>query len=115
MLLQSIVRHADQKISVLEFVDADERDVVLNKFNNTAKDWPAPYTHTTIHGLFEYWADTTPNARAISFEVRPYFIQDKTSLARTQTLSVSYSFQKYSCNPFSKLLIRVPFDVLPLN
>lgn len=66
------MKHSDSKISALEFVDADERDVVLNKFNNTARDLPEPYSNSTIHGLFEYWATKTPDARAISYEVSPH-------------------------------------------
>ena len=69
VLLESIVLHAEEPLTTLEFVDADEREIVLNKFNNTARDLPHPYTHTTIHGLFEHWADVHPDARAISYEV----------------------------------------------
>lgn len=73
LALQNIIevaaKAAEYPINSLDFVDDTEREVVLEKFNATAKQLPPPYNGATIHGLFEHWATQNPNARAISFEV----------------------------------------------
>lgn len=68
-LLESIAADASQPILQLNFIDAAERDTVLHAFNKTEKPLPAPYAGATIHGLFEHWVDTTPNAPALSYQV----------------------------------------------
>ena len=70
-LVGSIVELSEKPIAQLDFVDSAERDIVLNTFNATAVELPPPYAGVTIHGIFEYWASRTPDAKAISFEVRP--------------------------------------------
>ena len=63
------MKNAQQPVFQLNFVDAAEEEKVLTTFNATERTLPPPYDHVTIHGLFEYWAEKTPDARAISFEV----------------------------------------------
>lgn len=67
-LVRSIVEDSQQPVFQLNFVDEAEREKVMLTFNATEKELPAPYDNVTIHGLFEYWASATPDARAISFE-----------------------------------------------
>jgi len=68
-LVEVIVKASEYPINSLDFVDDEEREVVLDKFNATVKDLPSPYAGATIHGLFEHWVTQTPDAKAISFEV----------------------------------------------
>ena len=64
-----VTKASEHAINSMDFVDDVEREVVLEKFNATARVLPPPYEAATIHGLFEHWATETPDARAISFEV----------------------------------------------
>ena len=68
-LVGSILALADKPIVELDFVDDEERQLVMHTFNDTERILPPPYAGATIHGLFEHWATVTPDARAISFEV----------------------------------------------
>ena len=69
-LLEVVTKASEHAVNSMDFVDDVEREVVLEKFNATARVLPPPYEAATIHGLFEHWATQTPDARAISFEVR---------------------------------------------
>ena len=69
ILLESIVGEPSLHILSLNFVDAAERETVLNSFNQTALELPSPQAGATIHGLFEHWVSTTPDKPALSFQV----------------------------------------------
>ncbi len=70
-LLASIVAMPDADINSVSFMPAAECELVLHKFNATEVA-PSGLFHPeqTIHGLLEYWAEATPNARACVFGVR---------------------------------------------
>ncbi len=61
-LLNNAIKEPDKPIKNLEMLSDFEKDILLNKFNNTEKAYP----HIkTIHELFEEQAGKTPNSTAI--------------------------------------------------
>lgn len=63
ILLESIAKNPDVKISRLNFVSQEEKDLIVKKWNNTARNIPS----TTIHELFEQQAERTPAQIALSY------------------------------------------------
>ncbi len=65
-LLASIAADPNAPVDSLCFVTEAERDVLLLSFNGPPLEPP----QRTIHGMLEHWAAATPDAPAVSFEVR---------------------------------------------
>ncbi|MBS4097950.1 MAG: amino acid adenylation domain-containing protein, partial [Sulfuricella sp.] len=63
-LLESILAAPEQKISELPLLTANERDLLLYGFNDTARDYP---TDTSISRLFEAQVEQTPDKLAVVF------------------------------------------------
>ena len=62
-LVESALADPDKPISVLEMVDAAQREEVLVTWNNTDRDYD---NEGTLHGFFEAQAARTPEALAIT-------------------------------------------------
>ncbi|GAA3426369.1 hypothetical protein GCM10018953_35520 [Streptosporangium nondiastaticum] len=63
-LLRAVVVAPGTPLSELEVLPAEERDLVLNRWNATGRDHPGG----TLHGLFEEQAARTPDATAVVSE-----------------------------------------------
>jgi amino acid adenylation domain-containing protein len=63
---EQLLRHAlaepQRQLARLQLLDATERDEIVQRFNDTATDYPR---HRTIHELFEEQAARTPQAAAV--------------------------------------------------
>ena len=70
-LLESVVADPDASILRLNILSAAERDTVEHTFNATDMA-PSQLMHTeqTMHGAFEQWAATRPDAPALVYGVR---------------------------------------------
>lgn len=69
-LLESVVAAPDERIDRITFVPAAEQELLLDTFNAVALAHTAPlHSEQTIHGLLEHWAEATPHAPAVVFEV----------------------------------------------
>lgn len=66
VLLDSVIKNPNETISKLEFVSENEKDVIINQWNNTARDIPA----LAIHELFERQAVNSLTREAISYDTR---------------------------------------------
>ncbi len=64
-LLEAIVADADQPISELPLLAADERQQLLIEWNDTVVDYPSD---SCVHELFEHQVERTPDAVAVVFE-----------------------------------------------
>lgn len=73
ILLSSIAGDPGLPILSLNFIDVRERETVLQDFNNTWLHLPEPHAGATIHGLFEHWVDSTPQAPALTYKVGKTF------------------------------------------
>jgi hypothetical protein len=63
--LAALVATPGQPIGQADILAPDERERLLNTFNETATEYPRD---ATLHGLFEAQVARTPNATALSFE-----------------------------------------------
>jgi non-ribosomal peptide synthetase component F len=70
-LLESVVADPDAPILRLNILSAAERDTVEHTFNATDVA-PSQLMHAeqTMHGAFEHWAATRPDAPALVYGVR---------------------------------------------
>ncbi|KAK9813644.1 hypothetical protein WJX73_001264, partial [Symbiochloris irregularis] len=68
ILLSSIAGDPGLPMLSLTFIDVRERETVLQDFNNTWMELPEPHARATIHGLFEHWVDTSPQAPALTYK-----------------------------------------------
>jgi len=73
MLLEAIVAAPDQRISTLEILTDQEKELLLERWNATAVSYP---TNECIHELFEAQAEKTPRATAIVFEDKTITYRD---------------------------------------
>jgi len=64
-LLNSIVDNPEQEIEELSILSHEEYDLVINKWNNTFKEYPQD---KCVHQLFEEQVAKTPNKVAVVFE-----------------------------------------------
>ncbi|TCP59201.1 amino acid adenylation domain-containing protein [Tumebacillus sp. BK434] len=64
VLLEGIVAEPDQRIGMLPLLTAEERELVLGKWNETAVQYPR---ECTVHELFERQAERTPDAVAVVY------------------------------------------------
>jgi amino acid adenylation domain-containing protein len=64
-LLEGVVTDASARVSELPLMGEDERRLVLEVFNDTAREYPR---EATLHGLFEHQAARTPDAVAVEYE-----------------------------------------------
>ncbi len=64
-LLEVITEDPSQSISTLSVLDHEERDHILNDFNDTQRNYPK---NKTIHELFEEQVTNTPHNIAVVFE-----------------------------------------------
>ena len=62
VLLQNIVTQPDQRISQLPVLTSQERQRVLDGWNETEREYPSPFS---IHQLFRAQAARTPHAPAV--------------------------------------------------
>ncbi|MGX5439996.1 amino acid adenylation domain-containing protein [Bacillus thuringiensis] len=63
-ILKAIVNNPEKKLSEINILSQEEREMILDKFNDTA----AEYSVDTIHELFEAQVEKTPNHVAVVFE-----------------------------------------------
>ncbi|MGA4839088.1 amino acid adenylation domain-containing protein [Streptomyces sp. G45] len=63
-VVELLAADPEQRVGAVELVEADERDLVLRGFNDTAAETP----DLTIPGLFERQAEQTPDATALVYE-----------------------------------------------
>ncbi|MEC3978261.1 non-ribosomal peptide synthetase [Amycolatopsis sp. H20-H5] len=68
-LLRTMAAEPDAHLSGSALVGGDERERILYGWNRTAVAFPR---HTTVHELFEQWADRTPQAPALRWEGTAY-------------------------------------------
>ena len=61
-LLEGLAADPEARVDELPLLTAPERERVLRAWNDTAVDWPPPYT---IHALIEKQAAATPDAPAV--------------------------------------------------
>ncbi|MFF5232190.1 amino acid adenylation domain-containing protein [Dactylosporangium sp. NPDC000521] len=66
-LLRAIVARPGVPVSTVDLLEADERDQVLHRWNDTAADFPAD---ATLPGLIAAQAARTPDAVAVQFQDR---------------------------------------------
>ncbi|KAK3806970.1 MAG: Non-ribosomal peptide synthetase module [Benniella sp.] len=64
-LLQAMVMDVDQDITSIDLLSHSERDLVLEKWNETRQDYP---DHLCIHHLFEQQVERAPQATAVVVE-----------------------------------------------
>ena len=64
-ILRQIIENADIRLSELQAITADEKSLILGKFNDTARDYPKERTLTE---LFEEQVCKTPDADAVVYE-----------------------------------------------
>ena len=64
-IIEQILSNSNILLDDIEIVTKNERDIILNKFNNTTKDYPKD---KTIVDLFEEQVEKTPNNIAVVFE-----------------------------------------------
>lgn len=64
-LISETLSYPDRKISSVEIILPDEKQTILNSFNNTAAPYPK---EKTLHQLFEEQARDTPDNVALIFE-----------------------------------------------
>ncbi|MCP4132159.1 MAG: amino acid adenylation domain-containing protein, partial [bacterium] len=64
-LISSVVEKPDSRIVDLDIIPEDERNLLLNVFNDTKTDYPSD---RTIIGLFEEQVGKTPDNMAVVFE-----------------------------------------------
>ncbi|HEX8474391.1 MAG TPA: amino acid adenylation domain-containing protein, partial [Pyrinomonadaceae bacterium] len=64
-LLESVVANPEQPLADLELLPPDERHLMLNEWNQTAKDYSQD---KCIHQLFERQVEKSPDAAAVIFE-----------------------------------------------
>ncbi|MGI9290821.1 MAG: amino acid adenylation domain-containing protein, partial [Gammaproteobacteria bacterium] len=62
-LLRSVISNPDTRISEVGLLDATERDIVVNEFNNTAQNTD----YVCIHELVETQVEQTPDRIAVEF------------------------------------------------
>ncbi|HEV2736864.1 MAG TPA: amino acid adenylation domain-containing protein [Longimicrobiaceae bacterium] len=65
VLLEGMAARPASRVSALPLLSADERELVVERWNSTACDFPR---HLTLHGAFEAQAARTPRATAVVFE-----------------------------------------------
>lgn len=65
VLLDGIIAHPETRIHALPLIDAKTQHQLLVEWNATVADYPK---ESSIHALFEHWAEETPNASAFTFE-----------------------------------------------
>jgi amino acid adenylation domain-containing protein len=65
VLLESVVREPNQRLSELPILTAEERHQVLDEWNNVEEEFPRD---RCIQELFEEQVEQTPNADAVAFE-----------------------------------------------
>ena len=72
-LLESVAAGPDTPIQRLNILSAAERDTVEHTFNATDMA-PSELMHPeqTMHGAFEHWAATRPDAPALVYGVRAH-------------------------------------------
>ena len=70
--MRSAAASPDTPLAALTMVLPAEVEQVVGAFNQTERALPAPFDGCTIHGMFEHWADQTPSAPALAFEVRSW-------------------------------------------
>ncbi|KAF9921201.1 hypothetical protein BGZ65_010558, partial [Modicella reniformis] len=63
-MLQAMAVNQEQKISNVDLLSPEERDLLLRSWNETQQDYP---THLCIHKLFEQQVERTPQATALVF------------------------------------------------
>ncbi|WP_142316793.1 condensation domain-containing protein, partial [Bacillus wiedmannii] len=63
-ILRGIANNPKQKLSEINILSEEEREMILDKFNDTA----AEYSVDTMHKLFEAQVEKTPNHVAVVFE-----------------------------------------------
>jgi len=64
-IFQEMNHDLDQRIGQVSLIDYEEKDLVLNKFNETQADYPKD---KCIHQLFEDQVKINPNQTAVIFE-----------------------------------------------
>ena len=64
-LLEGVVENVEQKLSALPLLTNSERELMLQRWNDTAREFPA---ESRIDQLFEQQAERTPDAVAVVFE-----------------------------------------------
>lgn len=71
MLLENIPAAPNAPLEQLGIMDAREQQLVLHTFNRADADVAAggALESATIHGMLEHWANATPDAPSVVFEV----------------------------------------------
>jgi amino acid adenylation domain-containing protein len=66
-LLEGVIANVEQRLSALPLLTDSERDLMVQRWNDTAREFPA---ESGIDQLFEQQAERTPEAVALVFEGR---------------------------------------------
>lgn len=72
-VLESILENPGAKISELDILTSEEKEIILKKFNDTCQMYPEI---KTVHHLFEEQVRKTPNDVAVCFEDESYTYQE---------------------------------------
>lgn len=64
-IIDDAICNPNKKICDIEIMSAEEKDLIINKFNDTDADYPRD---KTIHEIFDYYANKTPNKKAIIYK-----------------------------------------------
>jgi surfactin family lipopeptide synthetase A len=64
-LLQNLIQNSEAQIDEVDFIPDDEKNILLNKWNNTSKNYPK---NLTLHNLFEMTAKEFGSKVAIEDE-----------------------------------------------
>ena len=65
VLLEAVVANSAARVSELPLLTADEKDLVLRRFNDTARPYPR---ERALHSFIEEQVERTPDAEALVFE-----------------------------------------------
>jgi amino acid adenylation domain-containing protein len=63
-ILAHILKHPDEQLAGFSFLSANERRLILEEWNDTARTWSEIFP---LHGRFERWARNVPDATAVIF------------------------------------------------
>jgi amino acid adenylation domain-containing protein len=63
-ILEYLLQNPDEKLAGFSFLPREERDLILDKWNDTGRIWSEILP---LHGRFEKWVRETPNATALTF------------------------------------------------
>lgn len=92
VLLRGIVKNPEENISVLPILTEAEQKLIVDEFNDTAKEFP---TDKCVHQLFEDQAKITPDATAVVYKEQQLTYHELNQKAN----SIAHRLQEFNIGP----------------